>query len=80
MFEVDQSTASRLSAVKESQYIVSPDGRVLGHYVPVEGGFTVKDFEPGISEEEMRRRAEACDGITTTELLARLRSKRREQS
>lgn len=77
MFEVDQNTASRLSAVKESQYIVSPDGRVLGHYVPVEGGFTVKDFEPRISEEEMCRRAEAFDGITTTELLARLKDRER---
>ena len=78
MFEVDKDTANRLAEVKESQYICSPDGRILGHYVPLEGTAYVEDFEPRISEEEMQRRLNDEEWFTTKEVLARLKSRERE--
>ncbi len=78
MLAVDHNMANELSAVKSPQYICSPEGRILGHYVPVEGTIFVEDLKPGISEEEMRRRAESGDGLTTAEVLARLKSRERK--
>lgn len=80
MFEVDKDTANRLSALNDSQYICSPDGRILGHYVPLEGIAYVEDLEPPpMSKEETQRRLSE-NWFTTEEVLARLKSLEREQS
>jgi hypothetical protein len=70
MFEVDHNTANRLSAAKGPQYVCNPEGRILGHYVPIKEEVYAEDLDPRISEEELRRRSQEESGRPLSDILA----------
>ena len=66
---VDQNLANELSTAKVPLFLSSPQGQVLGQFLPMEGSFSVEDLQPRISEEELRKRGETWDGEPLENLL-----------
>lgn len=68
---IDPRLASTLAATYHPVQLVDADGNVLGEFLP---RVDAKTFPLGISEEELRRREQSSTpGLTTDEVLARLR-------
>ena len=64
---LDLELHSTLPTLTDAVLIVNEKGRIVGSFTPI------CLMEPPISDEELRRRANAKEkGITTAELLARL--------
>lgn len=77
---LDSATVERLHGLSESLELCDESGNVFGRFVPDENSTAfrhwLKNLDPGISEEEMDRRAKRSlsEGHTTEEVLRRLRS------
>ena len=68
---VDPQLAATLAQTRTPVQLVDADGTVLGEFIPLPDA---KTFPLGISDEELdRRHADPRPGITTDEVLARLR-------
>ena len=66
---LDAALLQKLGDLKEAAELCDESGRVLGKLYPV---FNLDDYEawvPPMDEEELRRREESNDWITTDELL-----------
>ncbi len=78
---IDAATVGRLHGLSESMELCDEAGNVFGRFVPDENSTAfrqwLRNLNPGVSEEEMDRRAERglSEGHTTEEVLHRLRSR-----
>ena len=78
---IDSATVERLHGLSESMELCDEAGNVFGRFVPDENSTAfrqwLKNLDPGISKEEMERRAQRAfsEGHTTEEVLRRLRSR-----
>ena len=61
---LDHDTQVKLSGIKEMTEIRDKDGRLIGHFVPIEPACP---WEPGLTEEEIRRRIDEPGGTTLSE-------------
>ncbi len=80
---VDAAVSSQLNQPGQVVEVVDPSGRVLGHFMvcPSIPGFDPSEWEyvePDISEEELQRREQSNDWVTSEEAFARLRSQEKE--
>jgi hypothetical protein len=68
---IDEPLLSRLHQHTEPLDLCSPDGRILGRFIPTLD--SAQYLQPQISDEELqRRKASKEPGYTTTEVLAYL--------
>jgi hypothetical protein len=78
---LDAATVEKLHGLSESLELCDEAGNVFGRFVPDETSPAfrqwLKNLDPGISNEEMQRRAERArtDGLSTEQVLQRLRSR-----
>jgi hypothetical protein len=78
---IDSDTVERLHGLSESMELCDEAGNVFGRFVSDERSTAfrqwLRNVDPGISEEEIDRRAERGlrEGHTTEEVLRRLRSR-----
>jgi hypothetical protein len=74
---VDAATAEKLHGFIEPLEICDEAGNVLGHYAPDEKSPAFREWlrnlDHGLTEEEYQRRVSSRTGISTDELVARLR-------
>jgi hypothetical protein len=81
---VDSATAARIKEYPEPLEIYDEKGNLIGLFEPNEKSPAVREFlknyDSGLTEEEMQRRvAEALrEGITTDQVIERLRGRKRE--
>lgn len=79
---VDSDMVEKLHGLSESLELCDEAGNVFGRFVPEEGSPAFREWlrnlEPGISMEEMRRRAERApnEGLSTEQVLEHLRRPR----
>lgn len=77
---VDGETVAKLNGLADFLVFRDEKGNVLGKFQPDENSPLVREWlrtvTPTISEEEMQRRETAGDGITTKELLSRLKDRK----
>lgn len=79
---IDSDTVEKLRGLSESMELCDEAGNVFGRFVPDEGSPAFREWlrnlDPGISKEEMQRRAERAhgEGLSTEQLIERLRSRR----
>jgi hypothetical protein len=77
---VDAQTTERLRGVTESLELCDEAGNVLGTFSPSENSPAfrawLKGLDHGLSEEEVQRRISSREGLSTEELLRRLRGPR----
>jgi hypothetical protein len=76
---VDSTTREKLKGLSQFLELCDEQGNVLGRFEPDEKSPAFREWlrnlDPEISEEEMQRREASGSGITTEELLARLRAR-----
>lgn len=78
---IDSATVERLQGLSESMELCDEAGNVFGRFVPDENSTAfrqwLQNLDPGISKEELERRAQraSSEGHTTEEVLRRLRSR-----
>lgn len=78
---IDSDTVERLHGLSETLELCDESGNVFGRFVPDENSTAfrqwLRNLEPGISKEEMDRRAQRAlsEGHTTEEVIRRLRSR-----
>jgi hypothetical protein len=74
---VDAQTTERLRGVTESLELCDEAGNVLGTFSPSENSPAfrawLKGLDHGLSEEEVQRRINSPDKLTTEQVLERLR-------
>jgi hypothetical protein len=75
----DPSAVRTFAMAKEPIELKSPDGRVLGQFVPAAPSKSISFPELGITDEEFERRVNdrAVRWYTPEEVMARLRSLRK---
>jgi len=77
---VDSATIARLRGLGESLEFCDEHGTLLGRFEPDEKSPAFREWlrsvEPGISDAEFKRREERNEGVSTDELLQRLREPR----
>jgi hypothetical protein len=77
---VDGDMVAKLNGLADLLVFRDEKGNVLGKFQPDENSPLVREWlrtvKPTISDEEMQRRATAGDGITTQELLSRLKDRK----
>ncbi len=70
---LDPSIADKLHDITQVVELCDPAGRVLGRFVPAVDLSEWEPVSPGVSEEELDRRAESLERrYTTAEVLAHL--------
>jgi hypothetical protein len=68
---VDATLHEKLARILHPVELCDADGHVLGRYIP---DLSLYDLEPGVSEEELRRREQAGGGRTLKGILSDLMS------
>ena len=68
---VDSATQAKLNGLSGPLLLCDERGQPLGRFLPFPAGTTASDLEPGISPEELRRRAEHFQGRPLADLLAK---------
>jgi hypothetical protein len=68
----DPSMVVALGAVHEIVEFRAPDGRLLGHFIPMQDGNLDQRLQPKISEEEVLRRERQGGGRPLANILADL--------
>ena len=72
---VDDSLRARLHNLDEPLVLCGQQGQVFGHFVPAVDMSEWEPVSPGVSDEELDRRARSNERrYSTTEVLARLAS------
>jgi hypothetical protein len=70
---LDPSLARRLDEVTQIVEMCDPTGRLLGHFLPLIDPSQWEPVSPGVTEEELDRRAVSAEPrYPTSEVLARL--------
>ena len=81
---VDAATAAKLNGLGEFLELYDEAGNLLGHFEPNENSPALcewlRNLDHGLTKEEVERRIKEGGGITTEQLLARLRVRSRELS
>jgi hypothetical protein len=70
---VDASLSSLLYGLTQPVELCDPSGRILGRFVPLIDLTEWEPVTPGVSEEELDRRAQSTDWYSTSEVLEYLR-------
>lgn len=68
----DENLGQQLAKVRETVEICTPDGRVLGRFMPMPVAATGAMLEPQVSQEELDRRARDEGGRPLKEIWADL--------
>lgn len=75
---LDPATAAKLSSAIDGVELCDEAGNLLGRFMPDERSPAVREWlrtlDHGLSQEEIERRAKSRTGISTAELIKRLRS------
>lgn len=77
---IDSEMVEKLRGLSESMELCDEAGNVFGRFVPDEGSPAfrewLKNLDPGISQEEMQRRAHRAigEGRSTEQVIEHLRS------
>jgi hypothetical protein len=67
---LDPVTSAKLHGLTAPVDFCDEQGLLLGRFVPYPAGIKATDFDPAISPEELRRRAEQFQGKPLSNLLA----------
>ena len=70
---IDETLRAKLHNLTQTLILCDETGQVFGHFVPAVDLSQWEPVSPGISDEELRRRAQSKERrYTTAEVLARL--------
>jgi hypothetical protein len=76
---LDAATIAKMGGLSEFLTFIDEQGNLLGYFEPREDSPAQRDrlrnLQPGISEEEMRKREQNLSGISTEQLVEKLRAR-----
>ena len=76
---LDAATVEKLQGLSQFLELCDEQGNVLGRFEPNEDSPAfrswLRQLDPGISEEEMRKREQRAEGVSTEQLLAQLQAR-----
>jgi hypothetical protein len=71
---LDASLSGRLHQMGQPAELCDPDGKVIGRFVPIVNLALWEPVTPEVSEEELDRREQADDWVSSEEVRAHLKS------
>jgi hypothetical protein len=69
---IDPAFAGQLVPIRQTVQLCTPDGQVLGSYIPASTQSSAERGRPPLSDEEIQRRLQQGGGRTLPEILADL--------
>jgi tRNA A22 N-methylase len=76
---LDAATIAKMGGLSQFLTFIDEQGNILGHFEPSEHSPAHRDWlhnlQPSISEEEMQKREQNLSGISTEQLVEKLRAR-----